>query len=210
MKNATLPLAWPIRSEENKYARVGHFSRISRTDVAPTLKQNEGMTSQRTPPAHTCFLRRYAALQQILGDVEFLAERRSFSPAATRFREFRLALEEHLNDEEQVLLPLYAECGGDNAPLVVSRVHANRAALLNGVEQVRVAILHSDPVAFCTAMNALDDALESHRLDEEQVVHPRLDHLLKNDADWEALCQRARRPTETMERSLLTHDQASH
>lgn len=138
----------------------------------------------KTP--HTCFLRRYEALKHILGDVEFLAQRWSLS-TAKRFGEFRMMLEQHLRDEEEVLLPRFSQ-SGPGARAVLDAIHDHRLRLLKSVDDVASTIACSEHAAFCAAMNSLDEALEAHRADEEHVVHPALENVLRNDSDWELLC----------------------
>ncbi len=151
------------------------------------------MTTPSKP--HTCFLKTYDALAHILGDVDFLGERRSFETAAKRFGEFRLLLEQHLRDEDDVLLPRFARVAPEKRA-ELEGIHANRARLLGCVNEVASTITAADFSAFCFAMAELDRALEAHRVAEEHVVHPALDRLLKNDADWENLCARVRFPHE--------------
>ncbi len=141
--------------------------------------------------SNTCFLKTYDALHHILGDVDFLGERRSFLTAAKRLGEFRLLLEQHLKDEEDVLLPHFARVAPEKSA-DLERIHAHRSHLLKSVDGVASTITAADSSAFCFAMAELDRALDAHRVAEEHVVHPALDRLLKNDADWESFCTRVR------------------
>ena len=138
---------------------------------------------------HTCFLRQYDELNRILGDVEVLAERRSFMPAALRFGEFRIELERHLSDEERVLLPQFVQHGGDSQ--TVERIVATRTDIVLSVNRVGAALSQSEYAGFCASMTALDRALDAHRHDEETIIHPALEHLLKNDTDWDEMRAKA-------------------
>ncbi len=134
---------------------------------------------------HTCFLRQYDVLNRILSDVEALAEKRSFVPASLRFGEFRIALEKHLRDEERVLLPQFVQEGGDAT--TVARISSTHTQILRSVNNVGEALSQAEYSYFCTSIAALDRVLEAHRHDEETVVHPALDRVLRNDADWDSL-----------------------
>ncbi len=139
-----------------------------------------------SPPRFTCFLRQYDTLNRILGEVEMMAEHRTFAAAAERFEAFRRALERHFSDEQDVLLPHFmkhASAPGE----AVERILDARAQILRDLGEVGAALASSDYARFCVAMTALDRSLDAHRLDEEQVVHPALDAILKTDADWDRL-----------------------
>lgn len=144
----------------------------------------------KAPQLHTCFLRRYEALRHILRDVEVLGALRSLS-TAKRFGEFRMLLEQHFRDEEEVLLPRFSQLAPEPRA-VLDALHAHRLRVLKSVDDVASTIAGSEHAAFCAAMNGLDEALEAHRVDEEHVVHPALENVLKNDSDWELLCAQVR------------------
>jgi|CXWL01.1.fsa_nt_gi iron-sulfur cluster repair protein YtfE (RIC family) len=129
-------------------------------------------------------------LDAILGDVEFLSARRSFATAAKRFGEFRHLLEKHLHAEETMLFPLFVERTKD-PQAIIPTLRAQHADLLRLVDHIAAAISQWDHEAFFTQVDALDAALKTHHLDEERLLHPALDALIRSEADWYTLCRKA-------------------
>lgn len=138
------------------------------------------------------FTHEHHLLDQILADVEFLVERRSFIPAGKRFGEFRLAMERHLEAEER-LLPLLARRSADAAALV-AHVRAEHAWVQRLIEAVGSAVSSWDFSAFSRQVSELVSALDEHQRNEEKLLHPAFDELLKGESDWQRFLEEPGRP----------------
>jgi hemerythrin len=134
----------------------------------------------------------HRALDHTLADVEYLAQRRSFQSAAKRFGELRRAMERHLHDEEDVLLPAFESRTGD-PDRILPMIRAQHASLLDVLDSIAAALSCDDYNAFCAAILELGDQLRAHEADEERVLHPALDRVLPTDADWKALVNAVKR-----------------
>ncbi len=131
------------------------------------------------------FSHEHRALDQILADVEFLVERRSFVPAGKRFGEFRLAMERHLEAEER-LLPLLAQRSADGAALV-AQARAEHVWIQRLVDAVGAAVSCWDFSTFSRQVTELVSALDEHQRNEEKRLHPALDEVIASEPDWQRL-----------------------
>jgi hemerythrin-like domain-containing protein len=126
-------------------------------------------------------------LDHILADVEFLTERRSYQQAAKRFAEFIRGVEEHIRVEDNVLLPLLIEKTGDPTD-IAGRVHYEHERLISTLNEMSQAISRWDYGQFCALLPILDSLAKEHHRNEERILHPALDTLLRNQSDWQRLC----------------------
>jgi hypothetical protein len=140
----------------------------------------------------TFFDDEHRALDHTLADVEYLAQRRSFQSAGKRFGELRRAAELHLRDEEEVLLPEFKLRTGDPQN-IVPLIRAQHASLLECLDTVAAALSCGDYPGFCGQLAQLADLLRGHEADEERLLHPALDKVVKNDADWKSLVRSVKR-----------------
>jgi hypothetical protein len=140
----------------------------------------------------TFFDDEHRSLDHTLADVEYLAERRSFQTAGKRFGELRRAVERHLREEEDVLLPEFMVRTGDPRQLLpdILRQHTE---VLESLEGVGSALSCSDYRAFCVELARLAQRLRAHEADEERLLHPAMDALLHSDEEWRSLVQAMRR-----------------
>ena len=138
--------------------------------------------------------REQALLDQNLADVEFLSLRQSYFQAAIRFGELRHRLEEHIQTEEQFLLPLLVQHTGDPDG-IAARIREDHRRLSDRVDAVAVAISQWDRAAFVEQVANLRAALKVHHEDEEARLHPLLSDVVRTAADWRLLCQTPRAPS---------------
>lgn len=92
-------------------------------------------------------------LDHALAEVEFLAERRAFHGAATRFHEFHRRLLEHMKREEE---------GGRPEP--------RHAQLEVALEAVASSLQQGDYTDFCYGIVALGKLLAAHQRADEQAA----------------------------------------
>jgi hypothetical protein len=140
----------------------------------------------------TFFDEEHRALDHTLADVEYLAQRRSFQTAGKRFGELRRAVENHLRDEEDVLLPEFRARTGDPGN-ILPLIRAQHRSVLESLDAVASALSCEDYPAFCEELSQLGDLLRGHEADEERLLHPALDRVVKSDADWKSLVQAVKR-----------------
>ncbi|MFN0062495.1 MAG: hemerythrin domain-containing protein [Myxococcaceae bacterium] len=126
----------------------------------------------------------HRVLDGILADVEALAQRESFSPAAKRFAEFLRFLEQHIANENDVLLPLFLKHSGDPQG-VVPLMRAEHAALLRVACELAAALSQWDGGGVRSRLLELTSMLKAHHENEERVLHPALDAIIPNEAAWQ-------------------------
>ena len=157
-----------------------HFEPLIRVSVEEAPAATQTATAASKLDAY--FTHEHHTLDQILADVEFLVERRSFIPAGKRFGEFRLAMERHLEAEER-LLPELAHRSAEAASLV-AQARAEHAWVQRLTEAVGSAVSSWDFSAFSRQVSELVSALDEHQRNEEKLLHPAFDALLQGEADW--------------------------
>jgi hypothetical protein len=156
--------------------------------VTALAVEDQKMNGLRRP--RTCFVRQYRRLTDILVDVRFLVERRSFVTASKRFGEFLMMLEQHLKEEALVLLPELERRTHHVEPARTALAHTGgRLTACTGA--VAVALSVGDGHAFTSRMTELSEALQAHRDDEERLFHPAVGGVLRSEADWQRLCTHA-------------------
>ncbi|MBL8951560.1 MAG: hypothetical protein JNK82_12335 [Myxococcaceae bacterium] len=96
-------------------------------------------------------------LDHALAEVEFLAERRAFDPAARRFHEFRERFLAHLETEEA-------------DPKVAEVVKPAHARLLAALDAVTSALDRHDYAEFSSGVTALGKLVAAHERDEEALA----------------------------------------
>ena len=116
------PLVQTLRFISKHCTTCIHSETSKGANLALFLRNSYAVASDRfVDPQHR-------ALDHAFSDVEFLAEKRAFEPAALRFTEFRTQLEEHLREEETVLFPDFESRTGD-AQQVLPLIRGQHAQL---------------------------------------------------------------------------------
>jgi uncharacterized protein (DUF2249 family) len=102
----------------------------------------------------------YRRLQAILGEVEWLAERRLFADALRRFRQFTLGLARHIAMEERVVFAAFERVVGKNEETAVLR--AEHQVVLGLLAAIRSGLENEDLAATVAAIEDLDRILDGH------------------------------------------------
>ena len=130
-------------------------------------------------------------LDHVLDDVGFLAERGSYQQAAKRFAEYIRTVEEYVDMDQNVLLPLLRSKTGD--PMgIADLVRSEQERLISTLAKMSQAISQWDYGLFCALLPRLDNLAKENHRNEERILHPALDSLLQNESDWHRLCHSTR------------------
>lgn len=113
-------------------------------------------------------------LDDILDDVNELAETGDFTGALRHFEDFRAGLEHHIAMEEQVLFPLYQKLSLDTEAAMAA-MYSEHVLIRTLVEQVAEALRTGDLPSFARVIENLYAVMDVHDQKEEDVVFPRLD-----------------------------------
>jgi hemerythrin len=123
------------------------------------------------PTHHPDHEEEHRCLKEILVDVKYLSEQRSFVQAAKRFAEFHRWLETHMEWEEREVLPAVA-LRGVKSKGAVSKIQAEHLRLMEWANAVASALSRSDHPAFIQALPQLETLLTSHHQFEECLLNP--------------------------------------
>ncbi|MBK7859887.1 MAG: hemerythrin domain-containing protein [Archangiaceae bacterium] len=124
--------------------------------------------SEARPPASLAHLDAHQRLDHALAEVEFLAERRSFGPAAKRFVELSRELRAHIQEEEAVTF-VELERKGTLPPPQLEAIRSQHRRLEQHLETLNAALVRSDYAAFEEQLPSLDRELKEHQTTEEQL-----------------------------------------
>lgn len=113
----------------------------------------------------------HLGLDRALGEVEFLAQRRSFTAASTCFDAFRALLEAHLAHEETLTFPEYERRTHD--PSVLKTLRAQHQNLTAQLQRMGTTLTWADYPAFCIELGVLDRLLTEHQGTEEWLLPAR-------------------------------------
>lgn len=139
-------------------------------------------------PIDRYLLGEHRRFDQLMADVEFLVDRRSFLQAAKRFGELRAALESHLHAEERVLLPLF-ENGDPRRKGAAKTLRDEHRKMLAMLDHLGAAISRNDFALFAKAVREFDVLAIEHQDSEQRVLHPWLEKVVHTEADYRRLCQ---------------------
>lgn len=120
--------------------------------------------------------REHARVLELLADVQYLCNRRSYLAAARVFAEFRLLEEQHLRREEALIAKLAAS-GGSPVPLG-ARAAQEHEQLRRLIERTWQALSRNDAEAFEEAMVRLSEAVDQHERGEKLELLPALARVL--------------------------------
>jgi iron-sulfur cluster repair protein YtfE (RIC family) len=131
---------------------------------------------------------RHARCDELFISLEQLCADQYWTSATTVLAAFRAALENHLNEEEQVVFPAFeAATGMTQGPTQVMRVeHAQMRAL---VAQIESALQGRDSEAISGTAETLLILMQQHNLKEENILYPMFDRVLPGAAMITALQQ---------------------
>jgi hemerythrin len=116
--------------------------------------------------------REHARVLELLADVQYLCNRRSYLAAAKVFAEFRQIEEQHLRREEALIAKL-AVRGGSPVPLG-ARAVKEHAELRHLVERTWQALSRNDAEAFEESIVRLSEAVDEHERGEKTDLLPAL------------------------------------
>lgn len=108
-------------------------------------------------------------LDDILDDVELMADAESWKHAKGRFDVFRREMEEHIRIEEEMMFPaLEKEASTLQGPTSVMR--AEHAAIRASLAEIEKGLSEERPISRTTA--ELEARLGAHNFKEERVLYP--------------------------------------
>lgn len=109
-------------------------------------------------------------------------EQRDWSMADTNFRQFQLALKQHMKMEEKILFPAFENFMSNSAaPLAMLR---REHGLIHGiVERMALALNRMDPVSYGIHAETLTLLIQQHGMKEEEMLYPLLDKILSARRD---------------------------
>lgn len=113
-------------------------------------------------------------LDDILDDVDELAETGDFTGALRRYEDFRAGLKHHIAMEEQILFPLYQKLSLDTEAALAA-MYSEHVLIRTLVERVAEALQTGDLPSFARIIENLYAVMDVHDQKEEDVVFPRLD-----------------------------------
>ncbi len=153
------------------------------SSVAKAQLRAELLERQHELPAGSViFEEGHESAQQALGEVTTLLNLHSYQQAAKRFGQLRRDLEQHLTDEEDVILPSYVEHTGDVAS--AEAIRAEHQRLRSWAEELGGAISAPDHPSVAKQLTAFEQAFEEHCGIEEHVLTRSLHEVLPSAQAW--------------------------
>lgn len=118
--------------------------------------------------------RHHRRLDDMLEDVELMADAQSWKQGKRRFDEFRREMEEHIRLEEEIMFPAFErDPAMARGPTVVMR--AEHQAIRGLLDQVEDALADERPVGRTSA--ELKAQLGAHNFKEERVLYPAFERM---------------------------------
>lgn len=113
-------------------------------------------------------------LDALFADTAKLVAAADYAAAAARFAEFATGLDRHIEQEEQILFPVFEQATGmTQGPTTVMRhEHVAIRALL---VEIRAAIAEGERARFQAAAQELGAVLGDHNMKEERILYPMTD-----------------------------------
>ncbi|TCS73826.1 hemerythrin HHE cation binding domain-containing protein [Sulfuritortus calidifontis] len=123
----------------------------------------------------------HSACDELFAEAENLVAGKAWPDAASRFGEFRAAMERHLDAEENTLFPAFeARTGMSGGPTQVMRMEHSQMREL--MEQMQAAVERQNDAAFLGLSETLLMLMRQHNMKEEQILYPMTDRTLGGDA----------------------------
>jgi iron-sulfur cluster repair protein YtfE (RIC family) len=123
----------------------------------------------RDPSAAMLLELHHRRLDDMLDDVERMADNQSWQDAKRRFEVFRLELEAHIRLEEELMFPAFGQDAQMlRGPIMV--MLAEHAAIKTFLEEVGRAL--REERAIDRATSELEAQLGTHNIKEERVLYP--------------------------------------
>ncbi len=108
-------------------------------------------------------------LDEMLDEIELMADAENWKDAKRRFDGFRREMEEHIRLEEEMMFPTFeAEGSMPRGPTVVMRTE--HVSIRQFLADVEAALTEERPISRTTA--ALEAQLSVHNFKEERILYP--------------------------------------
>jgi hemerythrin-like domain-containing protein len=189
----------PFRCIERTHRRIENAAiarrRFSARSVLKRIHVNEPMRNNSRSGARS--VREFLGadrrrLDAALRDAARLAHGGAFEAAAATFDEFRRGLDRHIDMEERILFPSFAELtGAPNGP--ASMMHLEHTRIRRLMNTIDASLRAKDFAAFLEAIREFTTLLEEHNDKEDNVLYPMIDRALGSDRERDEIVRRMER-----------------